>query len=134
MLDDDRWKAVTTVGYLAHPETLKHRPCRSHAVNVTMPLPPFPALEQAPRDTALGRNKRSRNPHPARNPNVYASFTGRSAPPDVDQERFQFRQVRASPHQMLDRDHPFRIPSASSPFRYAGQTASNAASHALASG
>ena len=39
MLDDDRWKAVTTVGYLAHPETLKHRPCRSHAVNVTMPLP-----------------------------------------------------------------------------------------------
>ena len=45
MLDDDRWKAVTTVGYLAHPETLKHRPCRSHAVNVTMPstvyiLPP----------------------------------------------------------------------------------------------
>ena len=37
MLDDDRWKAVTTVGYLAHPEKLKHRPCRSHAVNVTMP-------------------------------------------------------------------------------------------------
>ena len=37
MLDDDRWKAVTTVGYLAHPETLKHRPCRSHGVNVTMP-------------------------------------------------------------------------------------------------
>ena len=37
MLDDDRWKAVTTVGYLAHPETLKHRPCRSHAVNVKMP-------------------------------------------------------------------------------------------------
>ena len=37
MLDDDRWKAVTTVGYLAHPETLKHRPRRSHAVNVTMP-------------------------------------------------------------------------------------------------
>ena len=43
MLDDDRWKAVTTVGYLAHPETLKHRPCRSHAVNVTMPArPPEP--------------------------------------------------------------------------------------------
>ena len=41
MLDDDRWKAVTTVGYLAHPETLKHRPCRSHAVNVTMPLRQF---------------------------------------------------------------------------------------------
>ena len=37
MLDDDRWKAVTTLGYLAHPETLEHRPCRSHAVNVTMP-------------------------------------------------------------------------------------------------
>ena len=43
MLDDDRWKAVTTVGYLAHPETLKHRPCRSHAVNVTMPLSVFAA-------------------------------------------------------------------------------------------
>ena len=41
MLDDDRWKAVTTVGYLAHPETLKHRPCRSHAVNVTMPADRF---------------------------------------------------------------------------------------------
>ena len=41
MLDDDRWKAVTTVGYLAHPETLKHRPCRSHAVNVTMPVKRF---------------------------------------------------------------------------------------------
>ena len=41
MLDDDRWKAVTTVGYLAHPETLKHRPCRSHAVNVTMPVQPI---------------------------------------------------------------------------------------------
>ena len=37
MLDDDRRKAVTTVRYLAHSETLKHRPCRSHAVNVTMP-------------------------------------------------------------------------------------------------
>ena len=37
MLDDDRWKAVTTVGYLAHPETQKHPPYRSHAVNVTMP-------------------------------------------------------------------------------------------------
>ena len=44
MLDDDRWKAVTTVGYLAHPETLKHRPCRSHAVNVTMPIR-FPLAE-----------------------------------------------------------------------------------------
>ena len=42
MLDDDRWKAVTTVGYLAHPETLKHRPCRSHAVNVTMPSAGMP--------------------------------------------------------------------------------------------
>ena len=37
MLDDDRRKAVTMVRYLAHSETLKHRPCRSHAVNVTMP-------------------------------------------------------------------------------------------------
>ena len=45
MLDDDRWKAVTTVGYLAHPETLKHRPCRSHAVNVTMLSPADPAEE-----------------------------------------------------------------------------------------
>ena len=44
MLDDDRWKAVTTVGYLAHPETLKHRPCRSHAVNVTMPARELRAL------------------------------------------------------------------------------------------
>ena len=44
MLDDDRWKAVTTVGYLAHPETLKHRPCRSHAVNVTMPSNLFVTL------------------------------------------------------------------------------------------
>ena len=44
MLDDDRWKAVTTVGYLAHPETLKHRPCRSHAVNVTMPPYPNPTI------------------------------------------------------------------------------------------
>ena len=41
MLDDDRWKAVTTVGYLAHPEMLKHRPCRSHAVNVMVWTPPF---------------------------------------------------------------------------------------------
>ena len=47
MLDDDRWKAVTTVGYLAHPETLKHRPCRSHAVNVTMPQIPA-GQSQAP--------------------------------------------------------------------------------------
>lgn len=37
MPDDDRWKAVTTIGYLAHPETLKHPPYRSHAVNVTRP-------------------------------------------------------------------------------------------------
>ena len=43
MLDDDRWKAVTTVGYLAHPETLKHRPCRSHAVNVMVWTPPITA-------------------------------------------------------------------------------------------
>ena len=50
MLDDDRWKAVTTVGYLAHPEMLKRRPCRSHAVNVTMPpaVPPH----RAPRRTS----------------------------------------------------------------------------------
>ena len=50
MLDDDRWKAVTTVRYLAHPETLKHRPCRSHAVNVTMPC----ALPQASITTRHG--------------------------------------------------------------------------------
>ena len=49
MLDDDRWKAVTTVGYLAHPETLKHRPCRSHAVNVTMPSDAMPGrIRQRP--------------------------------------------------------------------------------------
>ncbi len=47
MLDDDRWKAVTTVGYLAHPETLKHRPCRSHAVNVTMPIHGHPVVADA---------------------------------------------------------------------------------------
>ena len=47
MLDDDRSKAVTTVGYLAHPETLKHRPCRSHAVNVTMPFPTLRRLLEA---------------------------------------------------------------------------------------
>ena len=47
MLDDDRWKAVTTVGYLAHPETLKHRPCRSHAVNVTMPRSIFLTVSRA---------------------------------------------------------------------------------------
>ena len=48
MLDDDRWKAVTTVGYLAHPETLRHRPCRSHAVNVTMPLQLFNRARDIP--------------------------------------------------------------------------------------
>ncbi len=32
--------------------------------------------------------------------------TGRLAPPDVDQERLQLRQVRASPRQMLDRHLP----------------------------
>ena len=37
MLDDDRWKAMTTVGYLAHPKSLKHQPRRSYAVNVTAP-------------------------------------------------------------------------------------------------
>ncbi len=53
MLDDDRWKAVTTVGYLAHPETLKHRPCRSHAVNVTMPAPVLEAAKHALDDVGL---------------------------------------------------------------------------------
>ena len=48
MLDDDRWKAVTTVGYLAHPETLKHRPCRSHAVNVTMPTGTYSSRNRLP--------------------------------------------------------------------------------------
>ena len=37
MLDDDRWKAITTVRYLAHPKSLKHQPRRSYAVNVTTP-------------------------------------------------------------------------------------------------
>ena len=44
MLDDDRRKAVTTVRYLAHSETLKHRPCRSHGVNVTMPTAALPGI------------------------------------------------------------------------------------------
>ena len=54
MLDDDRWKAVTTVGYLAHPETLKHRPCRSHAVNVTMPGHPFRLMSAGVASRRLG--------------------------------------------------------------------------------
>ena len=37
-------------------------------------LPPFRVLEQALSDTALARNKRSRNLRPARNPNVYACY------------------------------------------------------------
>ena len=57
MLDDDRWKAVTTVGYLAHPETLKHRPCRSHAVNVTMP---FTGKETIVKDYVRERRLRRR--------------------------------------------------------------------------
>ena len=48
MLDDDRRKAVTTVRYLAHSETLKHRPCRSHGVNVTMPRRRLQGLRLAP--------------------------------------------------------------------------------------
>ena len=62
MLDDDRWKAVTTVGYLAHPETLKHRPCRSHAVNVTMPAPKAPP--SWPRNRAGRPPRRSRRSRP----------------------------------------------------------------------
>ena len=44
-------------------------------------LPPFRVLEQALSDTALARNKRSRNLRPASNPNVYACFarTGAAA-------------------------------------------------------
>ena len=57
MLDDDRWKAVTTVGYLAHPETLKHRPCRSHAVNVTIPSL---GLDQAAVEEEERRRERER--------------------------------------------------------------------------
>ncbi len=41
MMYDGRWKSVTAVRYLAHPETLKHRLRRSHAVNVTTPAWPF---------------------------------------------------------------------------------------------
>ncbi len=41
MLYDGRWKSVTAVRYLAHPETLKHRLRRSHAVNVTTPAWPL---------------------------------------------------------------------------------------------
>ena len=57
VLDDDRWKAVTTVGYLAHPETLKHRPCRSHAVNVTMPAQRLRATIRALRKETTRLNK-----------------------------------------------------------------------------
>ena len=56
MLDDDRWKAVTTVGYLAHPETLKHRPCRSHAVNVTVMRPS--RSNEKPRNSSRRRRRR----------------------------------------------------------------------------
>ena len=49
MLDDDRRKAVTTVRYLAHSETLKHRPCRSHGVNVTMPTAGLFEADHCPR-------------------------------------------------------------------------------------
>ena len=56
MLDDDRWKAVTTVGYLAHPETLKHRPCRSHAVNVTMPCIGFDDMPRPMQTTMVSRS------------------------------------------------------------------------------
>ena len=59
MLDDDRWKAVTTVGYLAHPETLKHRPCRSHAVNVTMPARDRTASLELRRPSRPGASVRS---------------------------------------------------------------------------
>ena len=72
MLDDDRWKAVTTVGYLAHPETLKHRPCRSHAVNVTMPRQPgaahragWPVSRHQRRVGVRGRASGGRAPHRA---------------------------------------------------------------------
>ncbi len=75
MLDDDRWKAVTTVGYLAHPETLKHRPCRSHAVNVTMPrarLQSQPA-PPAPRRLRLCPHRR----YPPRRPEKHDAGQGR---------------------------------------------------------
>ena len=49
MLDDDRWKAMTTVGYLAHPKSLKHQPRRSYAVNVIAP--------------SAGLTQRSKPPH-----------------------------------------------------------------------
>ena len=62
MLDDDQRKAVTTVRYLAHSKTLKHRPCRSHAVNVTMPVPDIQrsdiaALHHDLRDTPYQANR-----------------------------------------------------------------------------
>ena len=46
--------------YLAHPETLKHRPCRSHAVNVTMPS----RWPVAARSIRQGRGKTTRDPGP----------------------------------------------------------------------
>ena len=69
MLDDDRWKAVTTVGYLAHPETLKHRPCRSHAVNVTMPCRLLHARDQERR----GCVRRTSTRRPADGPTPLSS-------------------------------------------------------------
>ena len=65
MLDDDRWKAVTTVGYLAHPETLKHRPCRSHAVNVTMPSRRTPSTTSSGIDSTRP-SRRALTPAPSR--------------------------------------------------------------------
>ena len=90
MLDDDRWKAVTTVGYLAHPETLKHRPCRSHAVNVTMPADlllwaGWQALSLLCLGTAAARGKaRSiRHSHPAHiRPTARSRPRDRAASPD----------------------------------------------------
>ena len=83
MLDDDRWKAVTTVGYLAHPETLKHRPCRSHAVNVTMPVVGHGVRTNQqfqPKNMRPARSRNSNSALPAP-PAVCASSRTRSAMP-----------------------------------------------------
>ena len=74
MLDDDRWKAVTTVGYLAHPETLKHRPCRSHAVNVTMPAKPLKMRRAASRPDESAARPAARRSRDTAQPKTDVSY------------------------------------------------------------
>ena len=107
MLDDDRWKAVTTVGYLAHPETLKHRPCRSHAVNVTMPggaLVSDHAQGEADQDWCQGRE-----PRPVRH---FPTGGGCGAEGAVPKNPPPHRWVAAGPCAAVTTAHPVAIPAA----------------------